>query len=65
MKKFGTYSAPYHPNPFSKSMDVGECQTFLPKGERIRNKKAKRRAHNKTTRQAAGRDLRKESQSAY
>lgn len=59
MRPFGTYKLNLHGWPVSK-FDVADCQDLLPKGKRIRNKKAKRRMHNKATRQEAVKQLRKE-----
>ena len=59
MKKFGEYGInPEHPSLFY--YDVAVCQYLLPKGVRIRKKKAKRRFHNKSARMKANTELRKE-----
>lgn len=58
-KPYGTYSrrilepTPYH-------MDVEEVQDSVAAGHRIRNKKQKRRLHNKRTRAIQIRERRKE-----
>jgi hypothetical protein len=49
IRPFGTYNAPELPWGVD-CYDVAECQERVPKGARIRNKKAKRRQHNKRTR---------------
>lgn len=59
MQPFGTYND--NRDHVYLHYDVGDVQTFLPKGHRIRNKKAKRRTHNKVTRQRAKEELRKEN----
>ncbi|MBD77919.1 MAG: hypothetical protein CL840_03110 [Crocinitomicaceae bacterium] len=51
IRPFGTYGINDHDWP-RDLYDVADCQNFLPKGARIRNKKAKRRLHNKRTRHA-------------
>ncbi|WP_338853885.1 hypothetical protein WE348_21730 (plasmid) [Alteromonas macleodii] len=59
IRPFGIYKV----NPASVSpsgYDVADCQDLLPQGERIRNKKLKRRRHNKMARAAAKQALNKE-----
>jgi hypothetical protein len=59
IRPFGIYNI----NPASISpsgYDVADCQDLLPKGERIRNTKLKRRRHNKMARVAAKQALYKE-----
>lgn len=51
-RPYGIYKGnPEHISPYGP--DVADCQEFLPQGERIRNKKAKRRYHNKVARATA------------
>lgn len=55
-RPYGTYSIGHDmPNWYIKEyyLDCADAQDFLPQGYRIRNKKAKRRLHNKRTRQIA------------
>lgn len=61
-KPFGTYGgyALELPRIYGIYMDVQECQDSLSQGCRIRNKKAKRRLHNKRTRRTLDAELRKE-----
>lgn len=61
-RPFGTYGdmALELPRWFGDFMDVQECQDSLSQGCRIRNKKAKRRLHNKRTRRSLDAALRKE-----
>lgn len=61
-RPYGTYGdyALELPRMYGDFMDVVECQDSLAQGCRIRNKKAKRRAHNKRTRQVLNSQLRKE-----
>ena len=59
IRPFGVYKVNLDDWPVSK-FDVADCQNLLPKGERIRNKKKKRRLHNKMARGIAKKALRKE-----
>lgn len=59
IRPFGVYKVNMDDFPVSK-FDVQDCQDMLPKGERIRNKKKKRRVHNKMARGAAKKALREE-----
>lgn len=59
MRPYGVYKGnPEHILPHGA--DVADCQEFLLKGHRIRNKKAKRRLHNKMARVASANAIRKE-----
>lgn len=59
MKRFGTYGInDEHCSPYF--WDVADTQNLLPKGSRIRNKKGKRRFHNKRTRTKMKIELNKE-----
>lgn len=49
---------PDHISPHG--MDCGDVEDHIPKGFRIRNKKAKRRFHKKRTRQLAVKEINKE-----
>lgn len=62
MKPYGTYGRQklMLPEFYGDFMDVSEVQDSLPKGFRIRNKKQKRRWHNKRTRTLLKRDLREQ-----
>ncbi|HDF8527463.1 TPA: hypothetical protein PEP05_000806 [Vibrio parahaemolyticus] len=62
MKPYGTYGRQMLmlPEFYGDFMDVSEVQDSLPKGFRIRNKKQKRRWHNKRTRTVLKRDLREQ-----
>lgn len=58
-KPFGTYSG-IHGVPKGYYPDCADVQDGLLPGCRIRNKKAKRRVHNKRTRRTLDAELRKE-----
>lgn len=59
MKPYGTYGRHILDYRLFNSCDVQEAQDCLAQGYRIRNKKQKRRLHNKKTRQAAKQETRK------
>lgn len=59
IRPFGIYKLNLHDWPV-RNFDVADCQDLLPKGKRIRNKKKKRRLHNKTARAVAKVSLLKE-----
>ena len=63
IRPFGINKLNLHDWPVSK-FDVADCQDLLPKCKRIRNKKKKRRLHNKMARVAAKKALFKELSAA-
>lgn len=62
MRKYGVYKDSHgEPIPY----DVAATQDILPSGQRIRNKKAKRRRHNKIARSQAKAEIRKEQNESH